>query len=333
MIAVWAITVLTVFAVYLGGIVGQKLLWMKRMDGRRQLELIAESGVLRAMAQLRADDKTPASDSFRDGWANNEEIFKDVAVGAGHFDVIQTGSDEQTVRYGLGDEESKICINTVGVDVLARMFEQAGLDDHEADALAYAVADWRDNDSLFQHPEYGAEDSEYGDLEVPYESKDAPFAVPEELLLVKGMTRDVFNKIKDIITVYSDGKVNINTVSGRVLSAHGLSAHLVEIVIEYRKGLDRLEGTEDDRYFDQPENVAAKISQVYDLGPGDVSELTTFMNTLNAGVVSQMFCARSVARLDRGGQEMEIRAVFDRRNKIFYWREEYRPSSYDRTKK
>ena len=52
--------------------------------------------------------------------------------------------------------------------------------------------------------------------------------VLDELLLVKGVTRDIFDKVKDRVTVYGTGQVNINTAGMRVLQSLGMSEELAE---------------------------------------------------------------------------------------------------------
>ena len=39
----------------------------------------------------------------------------------------------------------------------------------------------------------------------------------DELLLVNGMTKDIFERIKDYVTVWGSGMVNINTAGREVL--------------------------------------------------------------------------------------------------------------------
>ena len=62
-----------------------------------------------------------------------------------------------------------------------------------------------------------------------------PFKVKEEILLVEGMDKEKFEQFKDLITVYGDGKVNINTASEGVLKALGLEEELVGIIVRYRR--------------------------------------------------------------------------------------------------
>jgi type II secretory pathway component PulK len=81
------------------------------------------------------------------------------------------------------------------------------------------------------------------------ESPLKPFLLKEELLLVEGITPEIFLGFKDLITTYSEGRVNINTAGASVFSVLGMSDDLIEIILNYRKGKDGEEATEDDREF------------------------------------------------------------------------------------
>ena len=76
-----------------------------------------------------------------------------------------------------------------------------------------------------------------------------PPVVKEELLGIKGLEPDAYAQMKDLISVYGDGKVNINTAGSDVLSALGLSESLIRKIREFRAGEDGQEGTKDDGVF------------------------------------------------------------------------------------
>jgi len=86
-----------------------------------------------------------------------------------------------------------------------------------------------------------------------------PFVVKEEILLVEGITEEIYNGFKDIITVYTDGKVNINTAGTDVLTVLGLDDALAEIIKKFRAGLDGEEATEDDEVFENTGEVVDKL--------------------------------------------------------------------------
>ena len=61
-------------------------------------------------------------------------------------------------------------------------------------------------------PVHGAESSYYASLDPPYEAKNAPLDCIEELLMVKGITKEIFNGTKEkpglagYVTADSDGR-------------------------------------------------------------------------------------------------------------------------------
>jgi type II secretory pathway component PulK len=326
-VTLWSLCFLTVLMVYLGMGVRQKIQLAYHLDARDSLRCMAEAGVKRALITFNDVDPTPAYDVLREQWSNDPSSFKHIEVGPGYFTVGYQYLENSIVksRYGLRDEESKINLNTADVKVISRLFVHiVGLGANEANKLAYAVIDWRDADSFYQHPQYGAEDSDYRSLREPYECKDAVFEVPEELLLVKGMTNEMFDMVKPYVTIYGEGKVNINTVSSEVLLALGLNGSIVDTIIRYRNGDDETEGTDDDNIFKSATAIVPQLSQFYHLGPSEVAQLSNLVSAGTLEVRSDHFMAISSAELKRSSkQKAAIVAVFDREGQITYWREHY----------
>jgi DNA uptake protein ComE-like DNA-binding protein len=90
--------------------------------------------------------------------------------------------DDQQPAYGLLDEAGKIDLNTASAATLLNL---PGMTEDVADA----IVDWRDADST--PGAQGAEDDYYLSLPEPYRCKNASFDTVEELLLVKGVTKDL----------------------------------------------------------------------------------------------------------------------------------------------
>ncbi len=76
------------------------------------------------------------------------------------------------------------------------------------------------------------EDAYLRDSENRYRSKDAPFDSIEELRLIRGMSEDLFNFIKDKISVHSNDKVNINNASAEIIAS---------LLQAYSPGFQRME--------------------------------------------------------------------------------------------
>lgn len=113
----------------------------------------------------------------------DESNFEGIPVGnAGYFWIIRPNYDDPTMpTFGLIDESAKLNINSASEDALMML---PGM----TQDLADAIIDWRDADEDVNG--LGAESSYYLSLPNPYQAKNAPFESVEELLLVKGFTRE-----------------------------------------------------------------------------------------------------------------------------------------------
>jgi general secretion pathway protein K len=147
------------------------------------------------------------------------------------------------------DEAGKIPLNKLvednsGIkDILIRLLRQPefGLDERKANEIADSIKDWIDADNSVTG--YGAETSYYASLDPPYEAKNAQLDCIEELLMVKGITQEIFTGTKEkpglarYVTADSEGAININTAPKMVLRslADGISAELADRMDEYRR--------------------------------------------------------------------------------------------------
>ena len=313
-----------VFAVYLGYGIRQKLVLAHRLNDRANLRLIAEAGVKKAIVTLANTDLTGYA-ALSDSWSNDEGNFKEIPVGDGSFSVSYTYCDERTgasyTRYGLVDEEGKININTVDQTVLRRLIKIC-LDFHDMDAqaLGASIVDWRDGDSQLSIPQGSAEDIQYRNLHYPYESKDAPYDVIEELLLVNGMNDEIFDGLRNHITVYGEGKVNINTASEVTLAALGLGAGIVYKIMDYRNGEDKLFGTFDDLAFTSHATIIPQLSQFISLSAGELAELSVVVDQ-KLITTSHHFTVNSSAMLNNSKLKASLICVVAEDGKVLYWNE------------
>lgn len=323
-ISLWSICLLTTFAVILGYGVRQKILLVQRFDERDKLHLIAEAGIKKAICQLNEQD-SDTYDALKDDWSNNIGVFKDINVGDGKFNIcynyIDAKSGMMETRWGLIDEERKININNSDLAVLARLFRVIlGGDEVQAQELAASIIDWRDGDSELSIPLGSAEDSYYRYLRYPYEAKDAEFQTLQEILLVKGMDNNIFEKIKDYITIYGNGRININTTSKEVLLALGLNEGIVDKILSFRLGEDEIIGTSDDNIFETTSNIVPKLSQSYHLNDSEIAQLSI---TVERYLVtnSDYFMIRSLAKLNNRKNTNEVICVMNKSGKVLSWQE------------
>lgn len=320
----WSLFFLAALAVVINISITPQLVLAARLRDRVMLRHLARAGVQRAIVEIR-EDETQEIDTLNEPWIFNEEAFKEVSLNdQGYFSLeyaYSTGGDfSDGVRYGLVDEERKINVNGAPADILKVFFEVvAQTSSQDATDIADAIIDWRDEDN--EPSDNGAESSYYQGLKDGYACKNAPFEVVEELTLVKGITPEIFDKIRHRVTVYGNGRVNINTADALVLEGLGLSSDLVEKIIWYRSGNDGREGTEDDIAFEHPNDVITAVGSARGVAPEDAEYFEEIMETGIIGVRSDNFRGSSVGRFHDGSQFAQIVFVVDRDDHIRYWKE------------
>ncbi len=323
-ITLWTICFLSALAVSLGFGIRQKIALLGRIDERDRLSFIAEAGVKRAIIQIKKEgDKI--YDSLQDAWSNDPTVFSNIDINGGRFNVFYNLKNELSgyaeLRFGLVDEESKININSADMVTLEHLFKIAlGLEEMQAQELAASIVDWRDADSELSIPLGSAEGSYYRDLSYPYDAKNEPIEVLDELLLVKGISQDIFFKLKDYVTIYGDGKVNVNTASKVVLMALGLNEALADKIIAFRYGADGILNTQDDNVFKATSEILPKLSQFSSLSDSEAAKLSTVVDRFLA-TKSNNFTVRSAANLNNRKNTLEVTCVISRSGKILYWLE------------
>ena len=208
-----------------------------------KLTYIAKSGFYGAEALLSNSNNDCVT--LRDNWANTETLSAQspTLFTDGYFIVI------------VEDEAGKIPLNqlvkpdgsynTDIYDILMRLLHEPefGLDEITIKTIVDSIKDWIDADNTVT--DYGAETAYYASLNPPYEAKNAPLDCIEELLMVKGITKDIFYgtdkkpALAQYVTTDSEGKININTAPKMVLRALALSdaisAELADKMDAYRR--------------------------------------------------------------------------------------------------
>jgi len=184
------------------------------------------------------------------------------------------------------DLERKFNINRAAEDSMGRFplektFELMEVNTGLSPYLVDAIKDWRDTDD--NRRVSGAESDTYETKIPPYTAKNGPIDDLKELLLVEGMTPEIYwgSRAKqiaanplhapittvggvdedeeliypygmaDIFTPISTGYINLNTTSREVMQlVPGFDQARVDLILQIRAGLDGLDGTEDDEPFD-----------------------------------------------------------------------------------
>lgn len=177
------------------------------------------------------------------------------------FTTVSELQEKQVQEFGRGkfvytlqDEEGRINLNASPADIIARL---PGFNKDLADKIC--------------------------------ESSSRPFHAKEELLLVEGMTEEIFNNCKDLITVYGPGSVDINTASPEVLQILDLNDSLIKIIADFRAGPDGKEGTADDGVFENTAEIINKLRAFTTLFEAEEAKLVQLISQNMFSVLSQTF--------------------------------------------
>jgi general secretion pathway protein K len=142
------------------------------------------------------------------------------------------------LSYRLTDESARINLNRATRDVLDRLLQDLGAEKTDRDTIIDSIQDWRDPNE--EHRLNGAESDYYLALPVPYRSKNGDFNSVDELLQVRGMTRELLYGRPDApglaehLTVFGPGVTNMNTASPVVLRALGFAPAEVDFIVSRR---------------------------------------------------------------------------------------------------
>jgi type II secretory pathway component PulK len=202
--------------------------------------------------------------------------------------------------------------------VLQRLFElAAGVEPEQAEEIAAAIEDWRDEDDK-ERPK-GAEGFYYRSLRDGYDCQDGPFEHPEELLLVRGVTPEIYRAVEPYVTPYGWGRVNLNTAGRVVLQALGLSEAGVAGLLAYRGGENSVEGDDDDRQLVSVHALDAELAPF--VPQEDLTRLVALVATEAVASSSDAFRTTIESRTEAGAGRLQALCVMDREGSIRLWSE------------
>ncbi len=223
---------------------------------------MASSGVNLAAAMLIEDKKNSSSDSLQEDWADSEKISETL-------DDIPF--EDGSITITINDELGKIQLNSLVQFPEGHVFNESqrvmwerflsfliyqneAFENIEPITIVNSIKDWLDSgDDDAITGLNGAESDYYQDLDPPYPCKNGPFSHIGELVLVRGVTPELFIEagggqgLSNYITVFGmtkssnnsftyEGKININTADLPTLVAMLPSGNevLAQAIYEYR---------------------------------------------------------------------------------------------------
>jgi len=243
LLAVSVISLLVAVTVEFNKNMRQELVGSYTVKDNSQLGAIMKAGYNIAEAVLFQDVKDNEFDSGYDRWAKLGSSNLSGLFGRGGLELIIT------------DLSGKLQLNSLGISsatgengrkILTKLLlngEFGDLSEDQVSLIVDAITDWVDTDDDPKGFEE-TESSYYESLDPPYASKNGPLEFIEELLLVRGITRDLYfgtaeyKGLRDYVTVHgNDGKININNASVEILQAmdENMAEGLVQEMVTFRE--------------------------------------------------------------------------------------------------
>lgn len=146
-----------------------------------------------------------------------------------------TRFEDSRIQYRISNEAGKIDLNRAPPILINNLLGVLSIAPAEATALADAIFDWRDRDQLRRL--HGAEDDDYQRAGKSYGAKDGPFDSVSELLFIRGMTENLFEKLRPHVTIYT-GSANVDprfASRATLLALPGMKAEAVDALLDMRE--------------------------------------------------------------------------------------------------
>jgi general secretion pathway protein K len=314
-------------------------------NSEQQLLWLGRSGVELARYVLSQQLTIPNEpyDSLNQKWAGGSGSLAESNSVLSSISLDNCPVGDGTVSIKIIDLERKVNINTANSQMILQALTLMGVDANDISVVSDSILDWIDSDDLPRVA--GAESDYYQGLAVPYYAKNAPIDDLSELLLVKGVTPEMYwgsnatnhtpsvfqHKLGlgtapgqtpdypfglvEIFTPFSSGKINVNTADANVLQMiPGVDNVTAENIIKIRSGPDGVDGTEDDIPFQNVGQLAAAgLNQQFVSQIGGVCTVRSF--TFEVHVTAQIgeYKREYVAILARNsGTDIQVLS--------FYWK-------------
>ncbi|MEN7973422.1 MAG: hypothetical protein ABFR47_06270 [Verrucomicrobiota bacterium] len=256
-VALWVLIILSLIVGSFAFEVQLEAMLVSHKRKRFHAETLARSGVEYARAILDKQGEAKELEIEEMGEEDKDGFMMaalHIKRGIPHTSEIELGKGSFSVT--LESAEGGLNANTLNRDDWTEILEMANMPSTEWDAMIDCLEDWIDEGDT--HKLNGAESDDPFYQERGYPVKNGPLDSVEELLLVKNWGEDILYGtdgdddidaifgIADLLTIWGDGRLNMNTANIDAMRAAGLSDEEILDIIEARKGPDGMEGTTDD---------------------------------------------------------------------------------------
>ena len=312
-IVLWVMLALGLLALSFGAAVRTEVDATRNLVEQKRAHYLARAGI--DYAVYRIIESQMAFARSRQRMELGPGAVPEVMTG---FVTLQLGPDFADVE--VVDETGKINLNTAPAHLIYNLLITVGMEPGDADMLTDAIEDWRDPDD-FRRPN-GAESDDYLLLRQPYYAKNGPFDVPEELLLVRGVTPEIYYGRKGLtpdgerveyfglgkyFTVFSTvNRINVNSAPVPVLAA------IPGLTYETALAIDAMR-----RQFPLGD-VNTALTQI----PGLPTDTASYLSTLRSNVYSLVSTGRLTGSDVIGRINAVIRiGVGIKQYAVLYWNE------------
>ncbi|MEI7732343.1 MAG: helix-hairpin-helix domain-containing protein [Verrucomicrobiota bacterium] len=266
-----------------------------------EMEWLGRSGIELAkyvLGQQRNIAGENNYDSLNQKWAggpgNSNSVIADVQM-----DNVPLGRGSFSVK--ITDCERKFNVNVADEMILQQALLIMGADPSEFTTVVNSILDWIDPDDT---PRTGGTESDYYEgLNPPYSAKNGPVDDMNELLLVRGVTPEMFwgprysgppsvnmfsrsrhglrererpaytTGLVDLFTPFGSRGINLNTASATALQViPEIDENTAAEIIKRRAGPDGADGTLDDMPYRSP----GELASVPGISPALVGQISRF---------------------------------------------------------
>jgi general secretion pathway protein K len=176
-VVLWVLALLSALLVGFAGDTRTELLVARNQYENARARALGDAGV--SLAVIGVLDPSPQSQFPADGTPHRFQFGDGI------------------INLRIQDEGGKVDLNAAPPELLASLMRNLGLADADALALAQSIATWR-RDHLAPPPQDGR-----NLVPAPGQLSGAAFEAVEELRLVPGVTRALYDRLSPYVTVYS----------------------------------------------------------------------------------------------------------------------------------
>lgn len=318
-LVLWILLAMSLLALTFAASIRTEVDAARNLVEQKQAYYLARSGIEYAIHKIRAS-QSPSRQQLQpsaDGNVNNN--FSQDPLIELYTEPVRLEVEGGVVEVTITPENGKIDVNTADPNLIFNLLLMIGLNETDAAIISDSIADWRDQDD--EVSDAGAELDYYQGLPDPYFPKNGRLDVPEELLLVRGVTPEIyfgingttsdgqparFYGLQDYLTTFGTARaIDVNAAPVQVLAA------IPELDYQDAIAIDQMRAEGPIRVGD----IQAQL-------PGITTNVLAFLTDRRTSLV---YTLDAVARLSHSGTTNRVRCVVRLagrgKHNIVYWNE------------